>query len=114
MSRASRSSRLIYIMPTYEFKDKETGESKELFMKISEKDQFLKDNPNLKQVILPANFITRRDGDVLKKAGAGWNEVLQKVGEHHPGSEVARKNVRRTSKQVATDKVAQKHGIKDV
>ena len=99
-------------MPTYEFKDKETGESKELFMKISEKDQFLKDNPNLKQVILPANFITRRDGDVLKAAGGGWNEVLQKVGEAHPGSTVDRAHNRRTAKQVATDKVAKKHGIK--
>ena len=101
-------------MPTYEFKDKETGEIEELFMKLSEKDQFLKDNPNLKQQITAPNFITRRDGDVLKKAGAGWNEVLQKVGEAHPDSKVAKTNVRRTAKQVATDKVAKKHGIKDV
>ena len=99
-------------MPTYEFKDKETGESKELFMKISEKDQFLKDNPNLRQVILPANFITRRDGDVLKAAGGGWNEVLQKVGEAHPSSKVAKENIRRTAKQVATDKIMKNHKMK--
>ena len=98
-------------MPTYDFKDKETGEIQELFMKISEKEQFLKDNPNLEQVISAPNMITRRDGDVLKKAGAGWNEVLQKVGEHYPDSEVAKKNVRRTAKQVATDKIVKKHGL---
>jgi len=96
-------------MPTYEFKDKETGETSEVFLKLSDKDQFQKDNPNLKQIIGAPNMITRRDGDVLKKAGAGWNEVLQKVGEAHPGSEVAKKNVRRTSKQVATDNVFKKY-----
>ena len=98
-------------MPTYEFKDKETGETQEVFMKLSEKDQFLKDNPNLKQQLQAPNFITRRDGDVLKKAGAGWNEVLQKVGEAHPGSKVAKTNIRRTAKQVASDNVAKKYGL---
>ena len=98
-------------MPTYEFKDKETGETQEVFMKLSEKDQFLKDNPNLKQQITAPNFITRRDGDVLKAAGSGWNEVLQKVGEAHPESKVAKTNIRRTAKQVATSKVAKKHGL---
>ena len=98
-------------MPTYEFKNRVTGEVTEVFMKISEKDQYLLDNPRLTQILQPPNFITRRDGDVLKKAGAGWNEVLQKVGEYHPSSEVAKKNIRRTAKQVATDNVAKKHGF---
>ena len=66
-------------MPTYEFKDKETGETQELFMKLAEKEQFLKDNPNLEQIIGAPNFITRTDGDVLKKAGDGWKEVQDKV-----------------------------------
>ena len=38
-------------MPTYEFQDKETGETFEKMMKISEREAFLKDNPNLKQII---------------------------------------------------------------
>ena len=101
-------------MPRYDFKNMKTGEVKEYSMSWKDLDQFKKDNPNLQQQILPSNFITRRDGDVLKKAGAGWNEVLQKVGENYPDSEVAKKNIRRTAKQVATDKVAKKHGIKDV
>ena len=88
-----------------------TGEVKEYSMSWKDLDQFKKDNPDLQQQIVPPNFITRRDGDVLKKAGAGWNEVLQKVGEHHPNSEVAKKNIRRTSKQVATDNIAKKHGM---
>ena len=100
-------------MPRYDFKNMKTGEVKEYSMSWKDLDQFKKDNPNLQQQILPSNFITRRDGDVLKKAGAGWNEVLQKVGENYPDSEVAKKNIRRTAKQVATDKIAKKYGLKD-
>ena len=102
-------------MPTYEFKDKETGELQELFMKISEKEKFLKDNPNLLPIISAPNYITRTDGDVLKRAGAGWNEVLQKVGEAHPNSKIAETNLRRSTKKVASDnlvkKYKQKHNI---
>ena len=96
----------------YDFKNVNTGEVKEYSMSWKDLDQFKKDNPNLQQQIGAPNMITRRDGDVLKKAGAGWNEVLQKVGEAHPDSEVARKNIRRDSKQVATDNLAKKHGLK--
>ena len=66
-------------MPTYEFKNRVTGEVTEVFMKISEKDQYLLDNPRLTSIISSPNFITRSDGDVLKKAGDGWKEVQDKV-----------------------------------
>ena len=38
-------------MPTYTFEDKDTGEVFDKLMKISEKEQYLKDNPNLKSVL---------------------------------------------------------------
>ena len=98
-------------MPRYDFKNVKTGEVKEYTMSWKDLDQFKKDNPDLQQLLLPPNFITRRDGDVLKAAGSGWNEVLQKVGEAHPDSKVAKTNIRRTAKQVATAKVAKKHGL---
>ena len=37
-------------MPIYEFVDTETGEEFELFLKISEREEFLKDNPTVKKV----------------------------------------------------------------
>ena len=44
-------------MPTYTFEDKDTGEVFDKLMKISEKEQYLKDNPNLKSVLIFAkNF----------------------------------------------------------
>ena len=99
-------------MPRYDFKNMKTGEVKEYTMSWKDLDQFKKENPDLQQQIGAPNMITRRDGDVLKKAGSGWNEVLQKVGENYPDSEVAKKNVRRTAKQIKTDEILKKHGIK--
>ena len=97
----------------YDFKNVKTGEVKEYSMSWKDLDQFKKENHDLQQQIGAPNMITRRDGDVLKAAGSGWNEVLQKVGEHHPDSEVARKNIRRTAKEIATEKVIKKHVFKD-
>lgn len=38
-------------MPTYSFKDTETGEEFDKMLKLAERESFLEDNPNLKQVI---------------------------------------------------------------
>ena len=47
-------------MPSYDFENKETGEVEEHIIKISEYDQFLKDNPQLKRVYLSAPSISIR------------------------------------------------------
>ena len=39
------------IMPSYDFKNTETGEVTELFMKISELDEYKKNNPHMKQQV---------------------------------------------------------------
>ena len=41
-------------MPSYDFENKETGEIEEHMMSYTKLDQFKKDNPHLKQVILSA------------------------------------------------------------
>ena len=99
-------------MPTYVFKDKLTGDQFEKFLSISEKEQFLKDNPNYKSILTAPNIIS--GARVGTGNLGGFKEVLQKVGEGHPGSAIDRAYNRRTTKQVATDKVAEKHGIRDV
>ena len=99
-------------MPTYVFKDRLTGEQFEKFLSISEKEQFLKDNPDYKSVLTAPNIISGARVGTGKLGG--FKEVLQKVGEDHPGSAVDRAYNSRTSKQVIIDKVAKKHGITDV
>jgi hypothetical protein len=68
-------------MPTYTFKNTETGEVYDQFMKISEREEFLKTNPHIESVIgAPA---TVRD---TPKIPGGFREVLQKVHEKTYGS----------------------------
>ena len=99
-------------MPTYVFEDKLTGCQFEEFLTMGEKEQFLKDNPDYKQILTAPNVISGARVGTGKLGG--FKEVLQKVGENTPGSYVDRQFNPRTAKQVATDKVAKKHGIKDV
>jgi len=73
-------------MPTYDFRNKETGEVFELFMKIAEKEQYLKDNTHIEQALLTAPAFT---GDhVAIKKDTGFKEVLQKIHEKTPGSQL--------------------------
>ena len=97
-------------MPTYEFENTETGEVFERFLSISGKANFLKNYPNIKQRITTVNIIS--GARVSTRKLGGFKEVLQKVGESHPGSAVDRAHNTRTSKQVVTDKIAKKHGMK--
>ena len=64
-------------MPTYDFQNTETGEVEEKFMSISAKEQYLKDNPHMKQIINGGNFIY--SNNILKTAGDGWKEVQDKI-----------------------------------
>ena len=57
-------------MPSYDFKNKKTGEVKEYFMSYKDLDQFKKDNPDLEQQISAPNFSYK--GNALKSAGDGW------------------------------------------
>ncbi len=99
-------------MPTYEFENTETGEVFERFLSIDGKANFLKNYPNIKQRITTVNVISGTS--VVSSKLGGFKEVLQRVGENTPGSHVDREFNTRTSKQVAVDKVAKKHGVKDV
>lgn len=70
-------------MPTYEFRNKETGEVTEVWMKISAKDQYLADNPHLTQTMTKAPAFA---GDhITVKKDTGFKEVLQKINERVPG-----------------------------
>ena len=75
-------------MPTYSFRDKNTGEIFDKFMKIAEKEQYLLCNPHLESAITGAPAFTG-DHIVIKK-DTGFKEVLQKIHEKTPGSQLNR------------------------
>ena len=71
-------------MPTYDFKNIETDEVTEYFMSHTKLEEFKKTNPQLQQVISSPNFITAKDGAVLKTAGDGWKEVQDRIRSGMP------------------------------
>tara|TARA_B110000444_G_scaffold67422_1_gene63429 strand:+ start:12862 stop:13173 length:312 start_codon:yes stop_codon:yes gene_type:complete len=95
-------------MPSYDFENSETGCIEERFMSYKVLDQFKKDNPHLKQVILTAPVTTGGIGDRVKIDG-GFKEVLSNVGKAYPGSDVDRKYNGMGVKESKTREVVRKH-----
>lgn len=72
-------------MPTYSFRDKTTGEIFDKILRISEREQFLTDNPNLEQVLLSAPQVSTDplSGNQHRRA---FKEVLNKIHSKTAGS----------------------------
>ena len=96
-------------MPTYRFIDTKTSEVFESFMKISEREVYLKDNPHIETVMTAPAIVSSSGGSPDQKAGDGWKEVLSKVAEAHPSSTVGERYYKKTIKEVRTAQVVKKH-----
>jgi len=71
-------------MPTYAFRDKNTGDVHERFLSFTGRDEYLQQNPHLEVTITQAPAFV---GDhVAIKKDTGFKEVLQKIHEKTPGS----------------------------
>ena len=73
-------------MPTYEFLDTTTDEVFETIMKISEREEFLLNNPHIQPVISAPMLVS--SVSTTNKVPDGFKEVLSKVAEKHPNSSV--------------------------
>ena len=96
-------------MPTYEFVNTETNEQFEMFMSISQREEFLTENPHIKTVISAPNIVSHSGGDLYSKTPSGFKEVLSKVAEAHPNSTVAERYGKRSIKEVRTNRVVDDH-----
>jgi len=67
------------IMPRYDFKNIETEEVTEYTMSWKELDKFKEENPHLQQIYSGINMISGKEGSMLRKAGAGWKEVQDRI-----------------------------------
>jgi hypothetical protein len=73
-------------MPTYDFRNKQTGEVTEHIMRMSDLDTFKEANPHLEQTITRAPAFA---GDhITVKKDTGFKEVLQRIHEKTPGSQL--------------------------
>lgn len=94
-------------MPLYTFIDKDTDELIELTLRIADYDSFLASNPNLERYIDSVPGLVRGTGSI--KTDTGFKEVLSKVAEAHPNSELADRTLSRSSTQVKVDNVVNKY-----
>lgn len=75
-------------MPTYTFRNKLTNEEITEVMTIAERDQLLKENPDIEQLIVKAPLY----GDPIQlgrvKPSAGFRQLLQKIKKANKGSNI--------------------------
>jgi len=74
-------------MPTYEFKNNDTGEVFEKIFSYDNKVKFLKANPNVQSHYTTLNIDYDGGSSVLSKAGSGWKEVQDRIKSGMPPSE---------------------------
>ena len=75
-------------MPTYNFKNKKTGEVWEDLMTIAEMEKFVKKRHI--ELLPPSQLnIVSGVGSVDGKTDSGWKEVMSKISEAHPASNLA-------------------------
>lgn len=96
-------------MPTYNFIDSETGEEFESFMKWTEREEFLKEHPNIQSVVTAASIVSSVAGMGSHRVPDGFKEVLSKVAEKHPGSTVGDRYGKKSIKEARTSEVVKKH-----
>ena len=76
-------------MPTYSFRDKNTGEVFEKVLRISEREQYLKENTHIEQVHLHAPQVNA-DHIGSNQHRKAFKEVLNKIHQRTAGSALNR------------------------
>tara|TARA_B100000900_G_scaffold229644_1_gene195034 strand:- start:765 stop:1076 length:312 start_codon:yes stop_codon:yes gene_type:complete len=95
-------------MPIYTFENTKTGEVYDDMMSIAEMEKFLKKNKHIKQRITTINISSGVQGINMKNDG-GWKDNLSRIAEAHPTSELAQQHRRRSTKEIKTQQVVEKH-----
>jgi hypothetical protein len=102
-------------MPSYNFRNTETGEVTEEWMSISQREEFLKANKNLEPYIdSPAVFSYSTIGDTLgARTDNTWKEVMSKIAEAHPVSELAKRHsTNKSIKRIQSEQALAKYRTK--
>jgi len=75
-------------MPTYSFRDNNTGEVFDKWMYMAEREKFLSENPHLTQVPTSPNVVSGIGTG--EKHSTQFKEVMQKVQNAHPRANLSR------------------------
>ena len=98
-------------MPTYRFYNKRTKKEYTDLMTISEMEEIIK-KKHIK--ILPPTTlnIVSSVGNIDSKTDSGWKEVLSKVSEAHPASNLAAQYGKKSVKDTQVYRVIKTHRAK--
>jgi hypothetical protein len=94
-------------MPLYDFLNTQTGEVEEMMLSLSQREQFLKDNPHMQQIL--GATATVSGVSITGKIPDGFKEVLAKVSENHKQSSVANRHGKKSIKEAQTQQIVNKH-----
>lgn len=94
-------------MPTYTFRDTETDEVFDVMMSIADYSDYKTVHPTHERYHDSAPSIVS-GVTVRDRRDEGFKEVLSKIAEAHPSSELADQHGRRSIKQVRTERAVRK------
>jgi hypothetical protein len=77
-------------------------------MSMSELDNYLLKNKNVRQVFTTLNIVGGVAG-LTHKPDSGFKDVVQKIAEKHPSSPLAQKYKKKSIKEIKTKQVIDKH-----
>ena len=89
-------------MPVYTFRDIETQEVFDVSMRMSELDEYKKENPNHERYFDEVPALVSGTGI---KSDSGFKDVLTKISEAHPESPLAERHLRKSIKQAKTERI---------
>ena len=99
-------------MPTYSFRNNDTGEEWDEFFSISGKEEFLKENDHIVQLPSLVSIVGGVGGI---KNDSGWGDNMSRIAEAHPGSPLAKRYGKKSTKDINTRQVLKKNKVlKDV
>jgi len=92
----------------YIFKHKKSGKLVSYEMKLAEYDNFKESHPELERYLDSAPSMNYRGSREFKTDNT-WKEVMTKIGEQNPNSSIADEYTRKSTKQVKTRQIIEKH-----
>jgi len=96
-------------MPIYSFKNTKTGKVYDDMMSIADKEVYLKKNKHIQQMVTKINISSGVVGIGAMKNDNGWKEMQSRIAEAHPASEFAKQHGKRSTKEIKTQAVVEKH-----
>ena len=98
-------------MPTYRFYNSKIKREYEELMSISEMEELIK-KKHIKLLPPTQLNIVSSVGTMDGKTDSGWKEVMSKISEAHPKSELAKRYGKKSVKDTQIERVIKKHRAK--